>query len=505
MFSSRPFFYRHSSMNLKQRPNYILILLLGLITFSIYLNSLNGDFLIDDQQGILNNEHLHDIKTYFSKYFSIHPGVFSELAYLFIWHISGPSPYYFHLFNVLIHAGCVILLFILCNILFNNVSLSFLSSLIFALHPIHTEAVSWISGGHYAFSSLFFITAMIFYVKSDRSLSFLALSVLFFALCLFVGNATATLPLMFILYDLFFRRVQDKTLKRLRLLVLFFILIIALMFVGTFFVTRNKFIHMIFYYRGFGYLVVIAKAFAYYLKILYLPLARGLFHPFAFNTFAIQKISPAFFVAIGILVIAIFSFFRYRRSSPAVSFGIAWFLVTYAPYSNIIPVCNIISERYLYLPSAGFCILMAALFLKAWEMINKNITRQAILRLVAVASLTSFLGSYAALTVKRNFEYRNVFIYWLSNINNFPDGYIAFNNLAASFYAQGNMENAKAYCWINLMINPNQPYVWCNLGKIYRETKDLKQAKECYQEALKIDKGYYPALRALEEIKNLDK
>lgn len=487
-------------MNLKQRSNYILILLLGLIAFSVYINSLHGNFLIDDQPGILNNARIHDFKAYFSKYFSLHPGVLDEVVRVFIWHISGANPYYFHLFYVLIHVGCVILLFILCNVLFHHVALSFLSSLIFAIHPIHTEAVSWISGGNYAFSSLFFIAAMIFYVKSERSFSFLALSVLSFALCLSVGNAASTLPIMFILYDLFFRKAQVKTLSRMRLLVFFLILAIALLFLGTFFVSRNKFIHMIFYYRGFGYLVVIAKAFAYYLKILYLPLARGLFHSFAFNTFEIQKISPAFFVAIGILVIAIFSFFRYRRSFPALSFGIAWFLVTYAPYSNIIPVCNIISERYLYLPSAGFCILMAALFLKVWEMINKNIARQAILRLMAVASLTSFLGSYTALTIKRNFEYRNVFIYWLSNINNFPDGYLAFNNLAATFYTQGNMENAKAYCWINLMINPNQPYVWCNLGKIYRETGDLKQAKECYEETLKIDKGYYPAYKALDEI-----
>jgi tetratricopeptide (TPR) repeat protein len=68
----------------------------------------------------------------------------------------------------------------------------------------------------------------------------------------------------------------------------------------------------------------------------------------------------------------------------------------------------------------------------------------------------------------------------------------------------GNIDNAVGYCLINLMINPDQPHVWCNLGKIYRETHKIEEAKNCYREAIKIDKGYFPAIKALEEL-NADK
>lgn len=79
--------------------------------------------------------------------------------------------------------------------------------------------------------------------------------------------------------------------------------------------------------------------------------------------------------------------------------------------------------------------------------------------------------------MKRNYEYNNIIIYWESNIRNFPEGYMFYNNLAGTFYAMGDLGNAMAYCWINLMVNPDQPHVWCNLGKVYRETGNLEQAK----------------------------
>ncbi len=487
-------------MHSSKLKDWGLIVLLGLIAFAVYANSLQGDFLIDDTVGILRNKRIHDAGTYFSKYFSIHPGVLVEIPKVFIWNFWGQNPYPYHLANVLAHIGCVILVFLLCSVLFNNRALSFLSSLIFALHPIHTEAVSWISGGPYALSSLFFIASFLFYVKSDRSIFNLTFSVVAFSLCFLAGNAVAVLPLLFISYDIFFRQrsENDIFLRRLRIMLLILLSAVSFLFISLFFVSKNEFMHLIFYVRGFRYLVVAAKAFVYYLKILYLPLQRGLVHPFAFNVTNIQAFSPAFFLSLSIIGIAIVSFFKCRRNFKPVSFGIMWFFITYAPYSNLIPVCNIISERYLYLPSFGFSIVLAALFLKVWEIITRNKRFRSFFRAVAIIAITLFLGSYTALTIKRNYEYSNIITYWEGNINNFENGYMVYNNLAGTYYAMGNLDNAIAYSWINLTINSKQPHVWYNLGKAYQEKGDLKQARECYQGALDIDREYFPAYEALE-------
>lgn len=485
--------------------NLILVIVLALVSFALYANSLSGEFLIDDQTGIVNNPRIHDLKGYFSKYLSIRPGVLWEIAEAFNWHISGDNPYYFHLFNVLTHTACVILLFFFCHLLFKNIALSFLSSLIFALHPIHTEAVSWISAGAYPLSTLFFLAALIFYLASWRSVFFLLLLTLSFTFCFLVGNTVVTLPLVLLLLEPLFCQQDERfrNFKKLRLFILVCLIILAIGFLGINFFSRNRFMHTIFYFRGHSYLIVVAKALVYYLKILYLPIQRGLYHPFGYNTADIQKISPVFFFSLGIILLAIVLFFKCRRKYLPISFAVAFFFITFLPYSNIIPVCNIISERYLYLPSAGFCIFIAYLFLEIWRVINQNKIRKKIFRAIALAAITLYLGSYAIITLKHNYEYSNLITYWKTNINNFPDGYMAYNNLAGTYYTMGDKEQAIAYCWVNLMINPNQAHVWCNLGKVYREKGDFKEALFCYGQALALDKDYPPALKAVSEIKAL--
>jgi len=491
-------------MNLNNKIlNYILILLLALISFGVYINSLHGEFLIDDQAAILNNSQIHNLRDFFSKYFRISPGILWSMIHAINWHISGANTYSYHLFNLLVNSGCVVLIFILCKVLFKHQVLAFLTALIFAVHPIHTEAVSWISGGHYAFSSLFFIAAMIFYVKSYASISNFILALIFLTLCLFSGNSVAALPAMFIVYDLFFRErhLKDKTSAKFRPLILFLIAAISLAFVGIMFISRSQFMHKIFYFRGPSYLIVASKALVYYLKIIYLPLARGLYHPFAYTNTAINKISPAFFLSLGVIFISIFTFFKCLKRHKPVSFGIAWFFIIYLPFSNIIPVCNIVSERYVYLPSLGLIIILAYLFLRVWEIINRDTKYKGFLRISAMLALALFLISYTILTVRRNREYRDIITYWETNINNFPDGYMAYNNLAGTYYVMGEREQALAYCWVTLMINKDQPHVWCNLAKVYREKGDLKMAQYCYEEALRIDKGFLPAQAGLAAIK----
>mgnify|MGYP001584429777 CR=1 FL=1 len=487
------------SISFSKIPNFILIIVLVCVVFGVYQNSLGGNFLIDDETAIVNNPKIQDIQKYFSESFSLHPGAFYETLTVFFWKMSAGKPFVFHLFAVMAHSLNAALVFILCNALFANKPLSFLSALIFAVHPINTEAVSWISGSQYAYSALFYISAVTFYILSRKHFLYLVFSVLFFALCLFTGNAAAVLPALLILCDLFFNIGGRAGFRKVKLAVLLSALCISGIFIAWYFFKKNTFIHMIFYYRGASYLVVAVKAFAYYLKILYLPLARGLFHPFAFTNFDIQRLSPAFFIGLSAMAAAVVCFFKCRRRAPAVSFGIMWFLVAYAPYSNFIPICNIISERYMYLPCVGFAIIIAALFLKVWEIINRHAS--LILRRLALAALTLFICSYGALTVKRNYEYNNIITFWETNINNFSSGYAVYNNLAATFYKMGNIKNAITYCWINLMVNPAQPHVWCNLGMLYRQQGQIKDAIECYQQAISIDKDYYPAHKALAEIK----
>lgn len=494
--SGKPF------MKLNSLSNVVFILFLAAASFAVYANSLSGEFLIDDQPAILHNESIHGLGDFFLKHFRFQSSALWDAAHAVIWKFCASAPFCYHLFNLLMHAGCAILLFLLSLELFKDKVLSFLCALIFALHPIHTEAVSWISGGPYALSGFFYLAAVLFYLKSSRSVYFFGLSMASFFFCYLSSNPAVTLPFMFLGCELFFMQKEKAGIRRrnFRVLVLALIFVFAFLQAVILLLNRRNVMHLIYEYNGLDKLAVNLKSLLYYLKILYMPLERGLYHPFAFSGADVRRLDPVFFLAVFLLVAAVFVFLKFRRSFRPVSFAVMWFFITYAPYSNFIPICNIISERYLYLPSAGFSIIIAALFLKAMAMINLN-SRKVLLRYAAISALTLYLGAYAVLTVRRNYEYNNIFYYWQSNINNFKKGYVVYNNLAALFYSQGRIEPAMSYCWVNLMVNPDQPHVWCNLGMLYFRLNDYKMSRECYEEALKVRKDYPPALEALREIK----
>lgn len=485
----------------KKIKNLILVLLLAAISFGIYFNSLQGGFLIDDFSGISNNPVIQNLKNFISKDFRIHQSILWDASHALNWHFGGGKPLLFHIFNVLFYSGCVVLLFVLFNILFENVNLSFLAALIFAVHPIHSEVVSWISGGHYAFAGFFYLAALIAYTQADKSIFYILLSVIFSVLCFLSGNSVATLPLMFIIFDIFFRKKKFDRTVLLRILIIAAILVIAAMVAIKFFMTRDKTIHIIIQFRGARYLVVAVKALVYYVKILYLPIKRGLFHPFAYDALNIQYVTPAFFGGIAVIIASATLFVKCLKNHKPVSFGIMFFYVTFLPYSNIVPVCNVISERYMFLPSAGFCIFLAYLFLKVWNLINdKAESLKKVLRIIAMAALVLFISCYGILTLQHNRDFKDIITFWETNINNFPNGYEAYNNLAGSCFTVGSIEQALSYCWVTLLINPSQPRAWCNLGMIYRNKGNLDLSKFCYSEALRYDKTYFTAAQALNEL-----
>lgn len=487
--------------------NTLFIIILILISLAVYANSLYGEYLIDDFSGIVGNTNIHNLGDFFAKHFSIRTGILSEAFRAICWHIGQGKPFVFHVFNVCMHAIFVVVLFKLLNIIFRNNTLSFLSSLIFAIHPIHTEAVSWISGGPYVLGGIFFVLSFIFYIKASSSKSALLLSVFTFLLGFLSNNSVLSLPLVLIIYELFFykKEVADSALLlKLRRGLLLLYIVFSIIGIAGFLVNRKTFVHTIFFFKGSTYLVVVFKALVYYLKIIYMPIHRGLYHTFAYNTTDTNKLTPAFFVSIAIIIFSIWVFFKCLKKHKPISFAISFFYLTYLPYSNIIPICNIVSERYVYLASTGFCILVSYCFLEAWKLISNTDSKyKSCFRAFFMSALIIFIISYSTLTIKHNRNFKDIITYWDSNITNFPDGYMAYNNLAGTYYMMGEREQAKGYSWVNLMINPRQPHVWTNLAKLYREEGDFKMAKYCYEQAIEIDNGFFAAVQQLEELKKI--
>ena len=187
---------------------YITIII---VTYAVFQNSLSNDFVFDDESVIIGNASIQNLSS-IPKFFTADEGFHKVIdryyrpivssTYALDYSIWGLDPYGFHLTNVIIHIISCLLLFKIFRVLFWRYKyrnlISLLSTLIFAVHPIHTEAVSWVSGRTDSLVTLFFFGSFLFYLeftkeqeyhKEDNSLHritkknylYLALSLIFYA------------------------------------------------------------------------------------------------------------------------------------------------------------------------------------------------------------------------------------------------------------------------------------------------------------------------------------
>src|SRR3990167_2452363 len=139
------------------KQNWLIFLLLTVAVVLVYANSLSNGFVSDDVMGILKNEKIGE----FSWSLNL-PQTWSWAA---TYHLFDKNPVPFKAENILFHLGNVWLVFILLFLLTQKKSVALLTALIFSVHPILTESVTWLSGGIYAKYSFFLLLAFLFYIN----------------------------------------------------------------------------------------------------------------------------------------------------------------------------------------------------------------------------------------------------------------------------------------------------------------------------------------------------
>src|SRR5437868_10442664 len=153
----------------------VVFLILILLAFLPYLNTLINGFVYDDRQQILQSPYVHSFR-YLGRIFGTTVWTFEgaqgvsnyyrplmTFAYLISYKLFGLLPFGFHLMNLVLHASVVLLLFAVTEHLFRDRLLSLMAAGLFALHPIHTESVAWIAGITDLELSFFFLLTFLLY------------------------------------------------------------------------------------------------------------------------------------------------------------------------------------------------------------------------------------------------------------------------------------------------------------------------------------------------------
>lgn len=485
------------------------------ITATVYANSLRNSFVWDDVSVIVDNNFVKSWKNlplilstaYFSPssktgpYYLLNYKVGSgETSYrpivtisyfidYFFWRLN---PFGYHLTSLLLHLLNVLLLFIFIKLTVNNKKIALLSCLLFALHPVNSEAVNVISFREDLLVFLFFITSLILYIKLGKSrgkkktLIYILVITSFF-LALFSKEMALSLPFILIIYDFYFLHWQKNSIPFMRRYAGHF-LIMLFYLVVRFCILVNPTKLPLKYAGGNLYtnLLTMSSVFTRYIQWLFFPINLYATLPSDPALIFYSIFNPRVIFSLTLIITCILIAIKVRRTSKEISFAIVWFFITLLPVSNIIPIITYEANRYLYIPAAGFCFLISMLLFKLSGLklasAFVNIPRQA-----ARDTIVILIIFYSLFTIIRNNVWKDNIALLLEMAQTYPKNSRIHADLGSRFREIGLLDKAITEYRTAINLVPNFAFYHKNLGECYYEQKNIAETVKEFQKALALD------------------
>ncbi|MGH9435987.1 MAG: tetratricopeptide repeat protein, partial [Terriglobia bacterium] len=427
-------------------------------------------------------------------------------GYVLCHEIFGFEAFGFHLVNVAFHAAVVCLVFLVTRRVFKDRALAFVAAALFALHPIHTEAVDWIAAVTDLELTFFFLLAFWFFLRlgdggGRRKLLLHAGMLASFILALLSKEPAATLPFVATLYEHACRddrKHTSESVKASRYGALWLVLIAYLVWrtrvLGLFAPVASR--------PEMSTGAAALSAFALtgrYIEKLFWPVHLSAAYVFPASIgVLLPRILAGFAVAAACALLMIWFWGRERR----VFFGFAWFFLTLAPVLNARWMPDFVfAERYLYLPSVGFCWIVCWLALRAARSTGKrgSIGRGVVWKRVIVAAACLLAALMAARIVIRNRDWKNDFIFYTRTLQAAPSAAILHNDLGNYYWDRGNLAAAAAQWQAAFRINPGAVYVLDNLALLRLRQKRYGEAVAFFERALAVTRKDETAREGLGE------
>lgn len=475
-----------------KNKTFLHITLIIVITIAVYINSFKNDFVYDDHTHILNNpeiRYISNIPKFFLSPFM--GGLYRPLRtihYMIIYFIWDENPFGYHLNSLLLHIANIIIVYFVTNLLLNKKNISLIASLLFAVHPIHTERVTNITASFDQLGIFFIFLSFYLYLlySKKEKIAYYALSTSSFLLALLSSEEAIILPFLLILYEVCFNK--DNLKKKFKMQITFFILeIIYIIYrfpiLGIATLKASRYITGNFY----STILTMTKVFVKYIQLLFFPFKLTLYHhiDIANSLFDLKVI-----LSLLILLFLIFTAIKSYKNNKIITFIIGWFFITLIPFSNILPFRNLMAERYLYIPSFAFCLLLAILIYRIYNIKNSG-------KLIAILLFFLLLISYSAITIKRNTDWRDDMTLWARTVYISPFSSEAHDNLGFVYERAGLTDKAIVEFKKSIELNSLNYKAYTNLGTSYGQKGNFTLSEKYLKMAIKINPSYYKAYNYL--------
>jgi tetratricopeptide (TPR) repeat protein len=464
--------------------------LIVLLTLIAYIPAMRGGFIWDDDTLITNNPMIKANDGLYRFWFtteSMDYWPLTSTVWRQEWRLWGNRATGYHVVNVLLHAvNAVLVWIILCRL---KIPGAWLTGLVFALHPVNVATVAWISEQKNTLSMLFYLTAILLYLRFDEEggWRWYGFSLAAFLLALLSKTAVVMLPVV-VLGCVWWRRGRIRA-QDFRRSVPFFVLSLILGLVTIWFQYHQAVQEQLVQSGGaFSRVAVVGWVPWFYLYKAFLPFQLSMIYP-QWMVDASRWVS----YLPGMLLAGVFTLFWWKRQTwgRPFLFGLGYFVVTLFPvigfFKQSFHRFSLVADHWQYYSIVGVIALAVA----GGEKICRRMNEPG-RYLAAVVGVAALLGLEVA-TWTRASVYGTSETLWQDTVTKNPDAWVAHNNLGLALLQSGKIEDAIGHYEQALRLKPDCADAHYNWGMALAQAGKIEDAIGHYEQALRLKPDYAEA------------
>ncbi|XP_052833233.1 protein O-mannosyl-transferase TMTC3 isoform X2 [Octopus bimaculoides] len=501
--------------------------ILVVIIFVCYINSLQCGFVFDDLSAIIDNQDLRPHVPLSNLFWNDFWGTpmnkedshksyrpLCVLTFRLNYALTALNPMSYHLVNIILHAVVSVLLMRVCCLFLHRFT-ALLAAVLFALHPIHTEAVTGVVGRAESLSACFFLAALLVYAKASKHPSrtnwwFLLLTLLFVVAAMLSKEQGITVVGVCCVYEIVIAQkiTPQNILKDFANIckgkISFPAWLRTSVLRGTFLVGSTLFL-LLARIKIMGAELPVFTKFDNPASVSYTPCRQLTFNyllavnqwlllcpswlccdwtmgtvPLVQSFLDIRNLSTLIFYIVLFKFVA-FALTKQGPRARAIIMSLTLLILPFVPASNLFfPVGFVVAERVLYTPSMGFCILVALGFELLIQHTNKT------LKMVLWGLMVFLLTVHGLKTIIRNFDWESEYILFKSAVKVNQRNAKLFNNIGHALEKTSNWSEALEYFTFAAKVQPDDIGAHINVGRTYQHLNMSKEAEKAFQTAIDL-------------------
>lgn len=486
----------------------LLLCAVLLTTFLVYLNVLHGEFQFDDDSYINSQLNIANLFTALrTDFFGSLIGaqrLITDLTFALNYELGGLAVEGYHLVNILLHLLTVVLVYFFIKGILQRLPatapnspdlcwIPFLVAAIFALHPLQTQAVSYVVQRAEVLGSIFYLLTLFCLVRfvearGLRMVAYYGAGLALFMLGWSTKQIIVTVPLTLLAYALFF--LDGARFRRALWGCVPFLLgggLIGSRLIASFTTNKDVGFNLV-GLDSLSYFLTQLRVLITYLRLVVWPVGQNLDHdyPIFHSPWNLEVLLAGFFW-LGVVIFIIFSLRKTGPFSPSwrlTGFGLLWFLLLLAPTSSVIPISDVINEHRLYLALVGPLLTGVVVLNLLWQRLQSSLPRQISAqtgRVALVVLLLLLLGSLAAATGQRNRVWQTKLSLWQDVVQKSPNKSRPHNNLGNCYFLVNEFQLALPHYLRAVELDAENIEPYFNLALVYNRLGQNQKADDYFR------------------------